>query len=125
MIDYSTHTTDGGTLVISIHGQLENQSSQYFFDCVTDLIVAGNKKIVINFADLGYISSVGLSALIRASSKAAKAGGTIFLARIENQLLDIFQVVKFDQIFNVYRTEHDAIAAIEARTTAPEKQLSL
>ena len=54
-----------------------------------------------------------LGGLIRARSKAAKAGGTIYLARIENHLLDLFRLVKFDTIFNVYDTESDAIAAIE------------
>ena len=117
MIDFSSHTTDGGTLVIQVNGQLENQSSKYFFDCVADLVESGNKKIVIDFGDIGYISSVGLSALVRASSKAARSGGTIFLARIENHLLDLFQLVKFDQLFNIYRTEHAAIAAIESRPT--------
>ena len=115
MIDYSSHVTDGGTLVIYLSGHLESQSSRYFFDCVTDLIEAGNTKIVIDFADLGYISSIGLGGLIRARSKAAKAGGTICLAGIENHLLDLFQMVKFDQVFNLYRTEQDAIAAMEAR----------
>ena len=58
-------------------------------------------------------SSVVLGGLIRASSKAAKAGGTIYLARIENHLLDLFRLVKFDAIFNIYDTEQDAVAAIE------------
>lgn len=115
MLDYSSHVTDSGTLVIYLSGRLENESSTYFFDCVTDLIDAGNTKIVIDFADLGYISSIGLGGLIRARSKATKAGGTIFLARIENHLLDVFQMIRFDQVFNIYRTEHEAIAAMEIR----------
>ena len=79
-----------------------------------DEIEAGNSKIVINFADLGYISSIGPGARVRASSRAAKAGGTIYLARIENQILDIFHLVNFDKLFNIYATERDAIEAIEA-----------
>ena len=114
MIDFNSHTTEGGTLVISLKGQLE-QSNDYFFKCVLDEIEAGNTSIVINFAEMGYISSVGLGALVRVRSRIAAAGGTIFLARIENNVLDVFRLVRFDKVFNIYGTEAEAIAAIEAK----------
>ena len=114
MIDFKTHKTEKGTLVIRATGQLDSDSNQYFFDCVKDEIEAGNNQIVINFDGLGYISSVGLGALVRASSRAAKAGGTIHLARIENQVLDVLRLVNFDKIFNIYATERDAVAAFES-----------
>lgn len=114
MIDFKSRKTENGTLVIRATGQLDSESNQYFFDCVQDEIEAGASKIVINFDGLGYISSVGLGALVRASSRAAKAGGTIHLARIENQVLDVLRLVNFDKIFKIFPTEHEAIEAIEA-----------
>ena len=114
MIDFKTHKTEKGTLVIRATGQLDSDSNQYFFDCVKDEIEAGNNQIVINFDGLGYISSVGLGALVRASSRAAKAGGTIHLARIENQVLDVLRLVNFDKIFHIYATEREAVAALES-----------
>ena len=113
MIDFNSYRTANGTLVFRISGQLEHQSSEYFFRCVADAIEDGNNRIVINFAEVGYVSSMGLGALIRARSKAGKAGCKIYLTKIENQLLDLFRLVKFDTIFNIYGTEQDAVAAIE------------
>ena len=114
MIDFKKHHTEAGTLVVRVNGQLDHETNEYFFKCMEDEISAGNCQIVINFAELGYISSIGLGALVRASSRAAKAGGVIYLSRIENQILDIFRLVHFEKIFNIYETEHEAIAAIEA-----------
>ena len=114
MIDFDSHTTEQGTVVIRASGRLDGETNQYFFDCVKDLIEAGNKNIVINFYGLGYISSVGLGSLVRARSRTAKAGGTIHLARIESQVLDILRMVHFEKIFNIYETEHEAIEAIES-----------
>ena len=82
MIDFNSHKTDNGTLVIRAEGRLDGETNQYFFDCVKDLIEAGNKNIVINFYGLGYISSVGLGSLVRARSRSAKAGGTLSLIHI-------------------------------------------
>ena len=114
MIDFQKEKTEKGTLVIQVSGHLDNDTNQYFFDCVKDEIEAGNKNIVIDFADLGYISSIGLSALVRARSRAAKAGGTIFLANIENKVLEVIRLVHFDKIFNIYETEAEAIEVMEA-----------
>ena len=115
MIDFKREKTEKGTLVIQASGHLDHDTNQYFFDCVKDEIEAGNKNIVIDLAGLGYISSIGLGALVRARSRAAKAGGTIYLANIENQILEAFRLVHFDKIFNIYETEEEAVAAIEAQ----------
>ena len=114
MIDFESSETDQGTLVIHVSGKLDNEANQYFFDCVTDEIERGKSNIVINLEGLGYISSVGLATLVRASSRVAKTGGRIYLANIESQILDIFGLVNFDKVFNIYSTEAEAIAAIEA-----------
>ena len=114
MMDFKTTQSENGTLVIRVAGRLDHETNEYFFNCVRDEIEAGHTKIVINCADLGYISSIGMGVLVRASSRAAKAGGTIYLARIENQILDIFRLVNFDKIFNIYPTEKEALAAIES-----------
>lgn len=114
MIDFESRKTENGTLVIQAIGRLDNNTNGYFFDCVKDEIESGNSKIVINLQELGYISSMGLGALVRASSRAAKAGGTIYLANIESQVLDILKLVSFDKIFSIYDTEKEAIQAIES-----------
>ena len=114
MIDFQSRETDHGTLVIQASGKLDSDTNQYFFDCVKDEIERGKSKSVINLEGLGYISSLGLAALVRANSKVAKVGGEIYLACIESQILDIFRVVNFDKLFNFYHSEADAIAAIES-----------
>ena len=113
MIDFETHNTDLGTLVIRVAGGLDHDSNEYFFKCVKDEIEAGNSRIVINLAGVGHVSSVGLGSLLRARSRVAKAGGTICLARIESQVLEAFRLVNFGSVFNIFETEGEAIAAIE------------
>ena len=89
------------------------RDSYYFFECVRDEIKKGNKKIVISFDGLGYVSSLGLGSLVRESSRVGKTGGTIHLAGIESQVLDILSVVNLDRAFHIFDTEDEAIWAIE------------
>ena len=81
MIDFQSRETDHGTLVIQASGKLDSDTNQYFFDCVKDEIERGKSKSVINLEGLGYISSLGLAALVRASSKVAKVGGPFGVCR--------------------------------------------
>ena len=114
MIDFEREKTESGPLVIRAAGKLDGDTYDYFFACVRDEIASGNKNIVLNFENLGYISSVGLGALVRASSEASKNGGTIYLSNIENKILDILQMVKFEKIFNIFRTEEEAVLAFDS-----------
>ncbi len=113
MIDFNSHTTDNGTLVIRLGGSLDAESTEYFFDCVKDEIERGRDHIVINCADLGFISSVGLGALVRARSRVSKSGGEIYFARISARILEVLRLTRLDKAFDIYPTEHEAIAAME------------
>ena len=114
MIDFSTHQTDNGTLVIRLGGKLDAESTDYFFTCVQDEIENGHHKIVVNCSDLGFISSVGLGALIRARSRVAKAGGQIFLARVDSAIMNVLSIMNLDKVFDIYPRERDAIEAMES-----------
>lgn len=113
MIDFDYKTTDKGTMIIRIRGILDEESNDYFFDCVKEEIKNGHQRIVINCIGLGHITSVGLGAMVRARARAAKAGGTIFLARVDAKVMQVFQLVKLDRLFDIFPTEHEALEAIE------------
>jgi anti-sigma B factor antagonist len=113
MISFTTHKTDNGTLVVRLGGDLDAESNEYFFDCIEGEIEDGNNQIVINCAELGYISSVGFGALIRARSRVARTDGRICFARINATILKMLRLVKLDTLFDVFPTEREAIAHIE------------
>lgn len=112
MIDFNKHSTDDGILVVQVAGELTGDSNQYFFDCIQDEVEAGQNHIVINFGDVGYVNSAGLGTLVRARARVAKSGGLIYLSRIENRLIEIFSIVNFEKIFNIFPTEGEAIEAM-------------
>lgn len=114
MIDFSTHTTENGTLVVRLGGRLDGESTEYFFNCIGDEIARGNDRIVINCSDLGYISSVGLGALIRARSRVSKTGGKIYFARVDAAVMNVLHMVRLDTIFEFFEKERDAIATMES-----------
>lgn len=113
MIDFDYHKTDKGTMVIRVRGMLDEESNEYFFECVKEEVANGHQRIVINCMGLGHITSVGLGAMVRARARAAKAGGTIYLARVDAKVMQVFELVKLDRLFDIFPTEHEALEAIE------------
>ena len=114
MINFGSEILESGTLVVRIGGDLNSESSEYFFNCMVDELEKGNQKVVLNCADLGQVSSVGLAALIRLRSRLAKKGGTVCLAEVESTISDLLHLVNFDKLFEIYSTQEAAIAAIES-----------
>ena len=115
MIDFKKHKTDDGILVVRVAGDLTGESNQYFFECIQDETESGQKHIVINFSDVGYVNSAGLGTLVRARARVNKSGGHIYLARIENKLIEMFSLVNLEKIFNIYPTEGEAVEAMRQK----------
>ena len=113
MIDFNFETTTNGTLVVRIRGFLDHDSNEYFFDCVKEQVDNGHKHIVINCDGLGHITSVGLGAMVRARARVAKAGGTIYLVHVNATIMQVLNLVKFDRLFDIFPTEHEAVESIE------------
>ncbi len=113
MLNFGSEVLDSGILVVRVGGNLDLESSEYFFECMTDELKQGHQKVVLNCADLGYISSIGLAALIRLRSRLAKQGGKVHLAEVQSAISDLLHLVSFDKLFELFPTQESAIAALE------------
>ncbi len=59
----------GGATVVALRGELDVASSQGLSDELVGLIEAGATDLVIDLAELAFIDSTGLSAILRANRK--------------------------------------------------------
>ncbi len=115
MIEFDSRRTENGTLVIRLSGKLDESAANYLFHCVEGEINDGNTNVVINCADLGYISSFGLASLVRARNKILKNGGKVCMAEVQSVISELLNVVNFDRIFDIYPLERDAIWELETK----------
>lgn len=60
-------------------------------------IAGGASKVVVNMAEVVYVSSAGLRAFFAASRKLPKEG--LVLAGVRAQVYEVFCIAGFDQIF--------------------------
>ena len=88
MIDFHTQLIDG-IAIVSVSGNLDSTSHDYFFENIADLMKNNIAEIIIDCDDLGFISSRSLGKLIVARNRAAKFNGKIYLTHVNLSLIHI------------------------------------
>jgi anti-sigma B factor antagonist len=70
----------------------------------------GHATIVVDMSRTVFCDSTGLRLLLQASDRARRDGGELRLVLVGPQLLRIFSVTGFDQLFPVFATLPEALA---------------
>ena len=85
-------------------------------DTIQQLAGAGAKKIVLNFADVPYMDSVGLSTIIRSHLTLSQDGGQLRLLNVPRRLADLLAVTRLTAVFDTF---NDEAAVIRSFDTGP------
>ena len=99
-----------GNLIIAPSGRIDTTSSPIFDRHLSSVIDRGDTRLVIDLADLEYISSTGLSAFISAAKKVKAAGGRMALAGLNSRIRLVFEMSGFLRLFPVFPNVDAAIA---------------
>jgi anti-sigma B factor antagonist len=67
------------------------------------------RKLVINFKGVTYMSSVVMGKLTALLRKVEEVNGEIRLCGIEDDVYEIFDLLRYDTIFTIYKTEARAV----------------
>lgn len=99
-----------GNLIIAPSGRIDTTSSPIFDRHLSSVIDRGDTRLVIDLADLEYISSTGLSAFISAAKKVKAAGGRMALTGLNSRIRLVFEMSGFLRLFPVFPNVDAAIA---------------
>jgi len=66
-------------------------------------------KIVVNFRGVTYMSSAVMGKLVSLLKKVKASGGRLKLCGIEDSIYEIFQIMRFDKMFKIFKTEEEAV----------------
>lgn len=91
--------TDGGKTVLKLSGCLDTAAAPDFTAALENTSDA--KELTIDFADLDFIASSGLRALVLANKKAVACGNTIVLTGMNEVIADVFDVTGLAEVFTI------------------------
>ena len=95
--------------VMEFKGNLDTQTSSDAQEQLTELIEKGEKKILVHFGKLEYISSAGLRVLLTAAKQLKPGGGEIRICSLNEVVKEVFDISGFITIFKVFGSESEAL----------------
>jgi len=84
--------TSEGEIVLTLAGELDIVSAEGSFCYVCEIIDRHRRPVALDLASLGFCDARGLSALVRMSRHAKRAGCALRLISLRPQLLKIIRI---------------------------------
>lgn len=69
-------------------------------------------RIILNFENVSYMSSAVMGKLVSLLKRVQAAGGELKLCSIEDSIYEIFEIMRFDKMFDIYKSEDEAVVAM-------------
>jgi len=101
--------------VLAVSGRIDNATSEAFKTGLGPHVArchAGGDRVVLDFTGVDYISSVGLRVLMLAARQTREQGGTIVVAALQPVVKEIFEISRFNLVFECMDTVRLALAKI-------------
>ncbi len=99
--------------VISVTGRVDTLTAGDFEGSINSCIDQGDRRIILDFTDLVYISSGGLRVLLATAKRLHNDGDRFILCGLSIEVQKVMNLAGFTAIFSIYATASDALVAIE------------
>ena len=113
-------------VTLSLSGKLDGTTAKAFEEKILGQIESGDRRFIIDLAELDYISSAGLRVFALAGKRLDSTNGKLVLCgfkktipyntlnRIPDPVREVFDTSGFSLIFPSYGSHDDAIEALQA-----------
>ena len=94
-----------------LEGEIDLHVSQGIAASLKTLTDAKPPTLVVDLSRVSYIDSSGLAVLIEAMQNVGAYGGKFALAGLQEGVRPIFEIARLDQVFRIFPTVDEAMAA--------------
>ncbi|MBG0788916.1 MAG: STAS domain-containing protein [Desulfovibrionaceae bacterium] len=98
---------DAGTLV-RVGGRMDAVAAPDFEKECAGVVESGEKLVVVDLAQLEYISSAGLRSILATAKKIKATGGAMKFSGLAGMVEEVFQVSGLGTLFEVAATPDEA-----------------
>lgn len=105
--------------VIKLEGSLDTGTFGELETEINRLVAAGSPLVVLDFAALHYISSVGIRVVQKGTRALEKAGGQLKLLNPQPQVARVFEVIKVMPVDQMFTTIEELDAYLHDLQTRP------
>ncbi|MGE3843694.1 MAG: STAS domain-containing protein [Vicinamibacterales bacterium] len=101
-----------GALVIAPHGRVDSTTSVTLDERLRHHLGAGARRVVVDLAQVDYISSAGLRVMLALAKRLREVQGTLVLCAMTEPVRQVFELAGFVPLFTVDTTLDVALARL-------------
>lgn len=90
--------------VIKLSGVFGGPQAQEFRQKVAELVQQGTQDLLLDCAEITFIDSSGLGALVVALKTVRLAGGQLYLRNVPKQMMMLLELTSMDKVFQIVST---------------------
>lgn len=103
---------DGEVLIVGLKGRLDAATSKTLEAFLSEKIESGENRLVLDLADLDYISSVGLRVFLTSAKRLKVAQGRIAVCSLQVMVREVFEIAGFTSFIPMFATRDEAHSAV-------------
>jgi len=99
-----------GICILDMNGRLTvGDEASKFRERMSKLIASGRHNIILNMAQVDYVDSTGLGAMVMCYTTLNRDGGKVKLLNLTRRSIELLVMTKLTTIFEVFNDEQNAI----------------
>jgi anti-sigma B factor antagonist len=110
-MNLETKTTNGILAVRLLDPRLDAHGAPDLKTKLAEPLAAGPRHVVLNLADVDFIDSTGLAAILSLVKRLTPAG-SVALCGCRPAIADLLRLTRLDRVVRVFPGEHEALAAL-------------
>jgi len=99
-------------VVLALSGKLDATTAKTFEDRILGVIGSGAQRLVVDLAQLEYVSSSGLRVFLLAAKRLHSTDRKIVVCSLKEHVRQIFDLAGFSSIIPVYNSRDEAVKAL-------------
>lgn len=109
-MDISTNE-EGRVSVMKVNGRVDSATAPDLESALKKLVEGDKSRIVLDLADVEYMSSAGLRAMVSTLKAVKRVNGDLRLASPSPRVEEVLRLAGLTSIFSIYPNPKDAVSS--------------
>ncbi len=101
--------------IIRCKGRLDVNIADGFKKNVKEIIASGMPKLTIDLAEVTFIDSSGLGALVGCLRAANQKGGDVKLCCLKPEIRMVIELTRLNRVFEIFNSEEETISSFRRK----------
>ena len=102
----------GHVCVVALKGRIDSTNAEQLLARLNALLASGDKALVVDFAQVMYLTSAAFRALLVATDEAERSDARFALCCVQGQVRELFEMGGLLDAFTIHGSREEALARL-------------